>query len=222
MDPFSRSWTALRTAVAALPDEDFERPSGCTGWLVRDLVCHLVIDAQDVLITLVTPAPDREPTVDAVAYWDVLPEPPTGDDPLDALIPRLAAAYCDPELLKFHLDDVGSAAGRAARLADPAARVSTRDEVLTVGDYLSAYVLEWTLHHLDLVAHLPAATDPPAETLAAARALLEAIGGAPFPAALSDKDALLIGTGRRTPTNAETAALGLGVDLAARLPLILG
>ena len=37
-------------------DEDFARPSGCTGWLVRDLVCHLIIDAQDVLITLVTPA----------------------------------------------------------------------------------------------------------------------------------------------------------------------
>ncbi|MER5916049.1 PP2C family protein-serine/threonine phosphatase [Streptomyces sp. NPDC001982] len=39
MDLFSRSWAALRSAVAALPDRDFERPSGCTGWLVRDLVC---------------------------------------------------------------------------------------------------------------------------------------------------------------------------------------
>jgi hypothetical protein len=62
VDLFSRSWTALRTAVAELPDEDFARPSGCTGWLVRDLVCHLVIDAQDVLITLVTP-PKRNPRV---------------------------------------------------------------------------------------------------------------------------------------------------------------
>ncbi len=43
LDLFSRSWTALRTAVADLPDEDFERQSGCAGWLVRDLVCHLVI-----------------------------------------------------------------------------------------------------------------------------------------------------------------------------------
>lgn len=62
MTHFSRSWTALLAAVADLPDEDFERPSGCKGWLVRDLVCHLVIDAQDVLITLVTPAelPDTD------------------------------------------------------------------------------------------------------------------------------------------------------------------
>ncbi|WP_330288233.1 maleylpyruvate isomerase N-terminal domain-containing protein [Streptomyces sp. NBC_00576] len=219
MDLFSRSWTALLTAVAEIPDEDFARPSGCTGWLVRDLVCHLVIDAQDVLITLVTPT-EAEPTVDAATYWDVRTEPPTGDDPLDALIPRLAAAYGEPALLKFHLDDVGSAAGRAAQLADPAVRVGTRDEVLTVGDYLSAYVLEWTLHHLDLIAYLPQPVQtPPAETLAAARASLEAIAGAGFPAAFSDEDALLIGTGRRTPTDAETVALD---DLAARLPLILG
>ncbi|ANP52540.1 hypothetical protein J2Z21_000024 [Streptomyces griseochromogenes] len=217
MDLFSRSWTALRTAVADLADEDFERPSGCTGWLVRDLVCHLVIDAQDVLITLVTPA-ETEPTVDAVTYWQLV-GPPTGDDPLDALIPRLAAAYGEPWLLRFHLDDVGSAAGRAAELADPAARVSTRDEVLTAGDYLCAYLLEWTLHHLDLIAHLPSAAGPPAETLAAARASLEKIAGHPFPASFSDEDALLIGTGRRTPTDAEKAALG---DFATRLPLILG
>ncbi|WP_191873857.1 maleylpyruvate isomerase N-terminal domain-containing protein [Streptomyces filipinensis] len=217
MDLFSRSWTALLTAVAELPDEYFELPSGCTGWLVRDLVCHLVIDAQDVLITLVTPA-DTEPTVDAVTYWRLV-EPPTGEDPLDALIPRLAAAYGEPRLLKFHLDDVGSAAGRAARLADPAARVGTRGEVLTTGDYLSAYVVEWTLHHLDLTAHLPSAVEPPAETLAAVRASLERIAGTAFPASFSDRDALLIGTGRRTPTGAEKAEWGA---VAAQLPFILG
>ncbi|WP_326660968.1 maleylpyruvate isomerase N-terminal domain-containing protein [Streptomyces sp. NBC_00385] len=218
MDLFSHSWAALRTAVAELPDEAFARPSGCTGWLVRDLVCHLVIDAQDVLITLATPAAS-EPTRDAVTYWEVSTTPPTGDDPLDALTVRLAAAYEEPWLLRFHLDDVGSAAGRAAVLADPAARVGTRDEVLTVDEYLTTYVLEWTLHHLDLIAHLPDAADPPPEGMARSRALLESIAGAAFPASLSDRDALLVGTGRRTPTGAETAALG---DLATRLPLFLG
>ena len=207
----------MRTAVDELSDQDWERPSGCTGWLMRDLVCHLIIDAQDVLITLVTPA-ETEPTVDSVTYWHLV-EPPTGEDPLEALIPRLAAAYGEPRWLKFHFDDVGSAAGRAAELADPGARVSTRGEVLTVGDYLSAYVVEWTLHHLDLIAHLPSAAEPPAETLAAARASLEKIAGTPFPASFSDRDALLVGTGRRTPADAEKAALG---DFAAKLPLILG
>jgi hypothetical protein len=90
----------LRTAVDELSDQDWERPSGCTGWLVRDLVCHLIIDAQDVLITLVTPA-ETEPTVDSATYWPLV-EPSTGQDPLDALIPRLAAAYGEPRWLRFH------------------------------------------------------------------------------------------------------------------------
>ncbi|MFE3865747.1 maleylpyruvate isomerase N-terminal domain-containing protein [Streptomyces goshikiensis] len=218
MDLFPRSWTALRTAVADLCDQDFERPSGCAGWLVRDLVCHLVIDAQDVLITLATPV-EAEPTVDAVTYWNVDDRPPTGQDPLDALTVRLAAAYEDPHLLRFHLDDVGSAAGRAAALADPGVRVGTRGEVLTVADYLDAYVLEWTLHHLDLTAHLPAVAGPPAEGTARSRAMLETIAGAAFPASFTDTDALLVGTGRRAPTGEERAALGA---LAGRLPFVIG
>ncbi|BBJ45698.1 maleylpyruvate isomerase [Streptomyces antimycoticus] len=208
----------MRTAVAELPDEDFTRPSGCAGWLVRDLVCHLIIDAQDVLITLVTPA-ETEPTRNAVTYWEVAETPPTGDDPLDALTVRMAAAYQEPWLLKFHLDDVGSAAGRAAELADPGLWVSTRDEVFTAGDYLSVYVLEWTLHHLDLIAHLPGAAGPPAESLAGAREMLERIAGAAFPASWSDTDALLVGTGRRAATDAERAELA---ELAAKFPVFLG
>ncbi|MEU1852403.1 maleylpyruvate isomerase N-terminal domain-containing protein [Streptomyces sp. NPDC019990] len=218
MDLFSQSWSALRAAVGGLREEDFARPSGCTGWLVRDLVCHLVIDAQDVLITLATPA-DGEPTRDAVTYWEVSDTPPRGDDPLDALTVRLAAAYEDPGLLMFHLDDVGSAAGRAALLADPALRVGTRGEILTVADYLSAYVMEWTLHHLDLIAYLPDPEQPPAEGLARSREVLERIAGAAFPASFSDADALLVGTGRRSPTETERSELG---DLAATLPLRLG
>ncbi|WP_040808613.1 maleylpyruvate isomerase N-terminal domain-containing protein [Nocardia concava] len=218
MDLFSQSWKALRTAVADLSDEDFAQPSGCTGWLVRDLVCHLIIDAQDVLITLVTPA-ESEPTRNAVTYWEVPAKPPTGDDPLDALTVRLAAAYEDPALLKFHLDDVGSAAGRAAELCDPTLRVSTRDQVLTAADYLDAYVLEWTLHHLDLIAHLPHVPRPSAESLARTREMLEQITGTTFPQTFSDEDALLIGTGRRTPSAAQRAELG---DLATKLPFSIG
>ncbi|MGW4065424.1 maleylpyruvate isomerase N-terminal domain-containing protein [Amycolatopsis sp. NPDC004747] len=218
MDLFSRTWSALRLAVASLSDADFGKPSGCRGWLVQDLVCHLVIDAQDVLITLATPASSAL-THDSITYWAVSSEPPTGEDPLSALIVRLAAAYEDPALLKFHLDDVGAAAGRAADLVDPGERVSTQEMVLTAGDYLSAYVLEWTLHHLDLVAHVPSVAGPPAEGLARTRVMVEKIAGAEFPASFSDTDVLLVATGRRAPTEPETAALG---DLPERLPLVLG
>lgn len=218
MQLFTESWAALRQAVADLADTDFERPSGCTGWLVRDLVCHLIIDAQDVLITLATPTLSPV-TRDAVTYWQVATEPPDGSDPLDALTVRLAAAYQDPHLLTFHLDDLGSAAGRAAELADPEQHVITQDEVLTTGDYLSAYVFEWTVHHLDLIADIPEAASPPPEGLAESRAMLDAIAGARFPETISATDALLIGTGRRTPTTEEIGSLG---DVAPRLPFVIG
>ncbi|OLP00276.1 maleylpyruvate isomerase [Mycolicibacterium porcinum] len=218
MSQFSDSWAALRAAVAGLRPDDFEQPSGCAGWLVRDLVCHLIIDAQDVLITLATPA-DAEPTRNALTYWQVSGTPPDGEDPLAALTVRLAAAYEDSDLLKFHLDDVGSAAGRAADLADPGLRVATQEQVLSVGDYLDAYVLEWTLHHLDLVAHLPVTVGPPVAGLARSRAMLGDITGVRFPAEFSDSDVLRVGTGRRAPTDAERTALGATV---ARLPFVLG
>ncbi|MDH6194176.1 hypothetical protein M2272_000797 [Mycobacterium frederiksbergense] len=218
MGQFSDSWAALRAAVAALEPQDFEQPSGCAGWLVRDLVCHLIIDAQDVLITLATPT-DAEPTRNALTYWDVSDTRPTGEDPLDALIVRLAAAYQDPGLLMFHLDDVGSAAGRAADLADPNLRVATQGQVLTVGDYLDAYVLEWTLHHIDLVAHVPAASGPPAAGLARSRAMICDITGIRFAASFSDADVLRVSTGRRAPTDSEKSAIG---KAAERLPFVLG
>lgn len=217
VDLFQLSLKALLDAVAELPDEAFDKPSGCAGWLVRDLATHLVIGAQDVLITLVTPA-DTEPTANAVSYWEIV-ERPNGEDPLDALVPRLAAAYGEPRWLKFHLDDVGSAAGRAAGLADPAAIVSTREKVLSSADFLSAYVLEWTLHHLDLTTHLPKTPLPPADGLAAARTIVEQVAGFSLPATLSDMDALLLSTGRRRPTQADRVTLG---NLGTSLPVSLG
>ncbi|WP_420713138.1 MULTISPECIES: maleylpyruvate isomerase N-terminal domain-containing protein [unclassified Streptomyces] len=91
-----RAWTsapvpgrpcARRSPRTRTAGPDFARPSGCAGRLVRDLVCHPVIDAQDVLITLATPAA-TEPTVDAVTYRPAPDRPPTGRDPLDALTVR--------------------------------------------------------------------------------------------------------------------------------------
>jgi len=216
VDHFTRSAAALHAAVAELTDDEFAVPSGCAGWLIRDLLCHLVVDAQDVLITLATPT-DEAATRDAYSYWTVGSVPPTGDDPLDALIVRLAAAYREPALLRHHFDDVFCAAMRAAALADPDRRVATQGFVLTAGDYLAAYVLEWTLHHLDLTAHRRHATDPPAETLARARAMLARITGEKFPDSLDDADVLRVATGRRPAT--QVAGLG---PIADRLPFVLG
>jgi hypothetical protein len=49
--------------------------------------------------------------------------------------------------------------------------------------------------------------------------MLERIAGVPFPASFHDVDALLVGTGRRSPTEAEQAELG---EAASEVPLYLG
>lgn len=53
---FDDAWVCLSQSVRSLTAADFERPSGCSGWRIRDLLYHLVIAAQDILITLATPA----------------------------------------------------------------------------------------------------------------------------------------------------------------------
>ena len=236
VDIFPQTWSALCAAVAALPDEAFDEPSGCRGWRVRDLVSHLIIDAQDLLITLSTPA-DTAPSHDALSYWTPSPIPPDGTAPGDALTVRLAAAYEDPALLRAHLDDLGAAAGRAALLAHPELPVATQGKTLTVRDYLGAYVLEAALHHLDLVAHLPSvhlAPDslppdslpvvdlPPPESLAAAREMVERRLRVRLPMAWTDADALCVATGRRPATAEERAELDALGARGQMLPLSFG
>ncbi|WP_328608037.1 maleylpyruvate isomerase N-terminal domain-containing protein [Amycolatopsis sp. NBC_00345] len=194
MDLFPRAWGALQEAVHALDGGQWVAPSGCTGWLVQDLVFHLVIDAQDILITLASTT-EAPATRDAVTYWRPA-EPPTGTDPEAAFVRRSAAAYTGPAGLTHHFDDLAVAAGRAAAAADPAARVETCDEVFTVADYLSVYVVEATLHHLDLVRHLSGVDGPPPETTAATRSMVEKVTGQAFPAGVADREALLVATGR--------------------------
>ncbi|GAA3531683.1 maleylpyruvate isomerase N-terminal domain-containing protein [Amycolatopsis ultiminotia] len=218
MNLFPRAWNALQEAVHALDGGQWVAPSGCTGWLVQDLVVHLIIDAQDVLITLASTT-DAPPTRTAIGYWEPAMQAPDGTDAESAFVRRSAAAYGTTAWLLHHFDDLTVAAGRAAAAADPGARVETRDEVLTVADYLTTYVLESTLHHLDLVAHLSGVDGPPAETLAASRAQTEEIAGFALSSSFDDRAALLVATGRRAPSAEETAALG---ELAGKLPVVLG
>jgi hypothetical protein len=59
-----------------------------------------------------------------------------------------------------------------------------------------------------------------ARSWTALRTVVAELAGTAFPASLSDKDALLLGIGRRTPSDAERTELG--AVLGARLPFVLG
>jgi hypothetical protein len=232
-DLFGPALVGLLRAVQSLGEEDFALPSGCPGWTVRDLLFHLVVGAEDVLITLVTPADADSPRHgDALDYWAAVTRPgkdsagrdtetTTSRNPLDAQIPRIAAAYLSPDLLRDHQLEIGGAAARAAGRSDADELLLNGDQVLRTDDFLASYVLEWTLHHLDLLAHLPSGTDPGpgGAPLAASRQAVEAIIGRELPTSLADADALRIATGRRSPTPEEHRVLSRVIGF---LPVSLG
>lgn len=208
------AYTLVVATVSGRPDADFGRPTRAAGWTVRDLLFHLLLDAQRALRTFATPAADP-PDVDATSYWTAFrPGDPDAAD--HARFVRVAAsAYAAPAELVWHYRETAEAAIRAAAAADPAGRVATQGHVLSVPDFVDTLVVEATVHQLDLTRELTAPA-PSAQALARVRRVLTGLLGAELPAAWSDTEAALKGTGRQPLDDADRTALGAD---AARLPL---
>ena len=68
MSLLAEVYAALADVVGGLDDADTWSPTGCTGWVVRDLVHHVADDAVRGLVAAHTPA-SGEADCDAVSYW---------------------------------------------------------------------------------------------------------------------------------------------------------
>jgi hypothetical protein len=212
---------ALRVAYADLADlaasvseREAWLPTGCAGWVVRDLLLHLLSDAQRGLVALATPA-SREPDRDAVTYWV---DAPTGDDPQYRHVRgtrTIASAYGLRPLTTQYVETARAVVTLAGR-ADPRACVATQGHTLLVGDLVATLVVEAAVHHLDLVTDLDR-PGPAALPLSVVRRTLDGLLGHPVPVAWDDATYALAGTGRRALDAAESSALG---DDAARFPLL--
>jgi mycothiol maleylpyruvate isomerase-like protein len=66
--PLESSYAPLIDLMPDLDEATGWRPTLCTGWTVRDLVYHLLTDAQRALVALHTPATGPA-EVDEVTYW---------------------------------------------------------------------------------------------------------------------------------------------------------
>jgi hypothetical protein len=95
--------------------------------------------------------------------------------------------------------------------------VQTQGHVLTVDDLLRTLCVEATIHHLDLIAHLPGAAGPTTAGLGEVRRVLDALLGGAVQIGWSDERYALVATGRAAPTEAEARALGAAAD---RLPVL--
>lgn len=211
---------ALRVAYGDLAglagslDEDASwQPTACTGWAVRDLVQHLLDDAQRALVALATPA-DRPADRDAVSYWadwQVRPDP----DSRQVRALRTVASAWRLDFLTGTYAETARAVLVLASRTPPDALIATQGHVLRADDLLGTLAVEAAVHHLDLVAHL-GAPGPGPEPLAAVRRTLDGLLGRPEPVHWDDVTWALTGTGRRPLTPAERVAFGPDAD---RLPL---
>jgi uncharacterized protein (TIGR03083 family) len=214
-DVLRAAYEAFAVVVRPLGDEESWRPTGCTGWAVRDLVFHCAGDAQRALVALHTPAagpPDR----DAVTYWrDWAPDPAGAAN--GRRFNRVSASmFLDFRQLRDLYLETTAATVNAVADARPELRVATQGHVLTAGDLMLTLAVEATVHHLDLTVSLPAARPPAPAGLTAVRTVLDGLLGRPVPVAWTDEHYARAATGR-VPLTADEARR-LGGD-AARFPL---
>lgn len=211
------AYRGVTEMLGSLAEADFLAPTLCLGWTVTDVLYHLLGDARRGLTAMMTPAGGAADT-DFVSYWRSWP-PDAGDAVARAGAWRLAAAAViastGPGWLVESWRETAPATVRLARLA-PYPVVATQGHALTVADFAGTLVTEAAIHHLDMIAELPAAPGPAASCLALVRRVLDGLLGIPVPTEWDDTVYALKGTGRRPLTVADRGRLG---ELAGRFPL---
>lgn len=214
-DLLARTYGGVTDLLRSLDEADLLRPTRCAGWVVVDVVTHLLLDAERCLMACATPT-DDPPDLDAVSYWSDWTE---HADPVAAargarFVRVQASAYRGPEGLTAHWSDTSSAAARAAAARRPDERVRTQGHVLRVADLSRTLVVEATIHHLDCLLELPDAPAPAQEALDEVAEGFSALAGVRLP---PSAEWALKGAGRLPLDADDHAWLGAA---AARFPLL--
>ncbi|MFC4018537.1 maleylpyruvate isomerase N-terminal domain-containing protein [Micromonospora sp. GCM10011542] len=218
-EALAQAYDGITAVIADRDDTDLQRPTRCRGWLVADLLFHVLCDAQRALVTLASPVAGPA-DVDDVSYWRGFPSGGGDDDARHAWwVRRSATAFERPTGIVQVWRDTAPAAIRAAAAADPTGHVTTQGHVLRVPDFLATLTTEAVVHHLDLVPELPDA--PPPGPLAV-RVAVSTMNGllsdeAVRPASWDDHEFLLKATGRLPLTDRDRLELG---ESAGWFPLL--
>ena len=208
---FAGELAAFCAAVEAMDHEALLSASRCRSWSAADVVVHVHLGLQELLIGVHSPAAESltTPDVDAATYWrhPVPTNDGTADD-IDALrfVQRLALAYRRSAGLVAHFLATAGGAGRAAASLGEGL-LAFQGHTMTTGDFLAMWTVELAVHHLDLAADREPAPPPTDAALALTRRTADALLGPPFPAVWTDTRVALLAAGRQEPTPAEAALL---------------
>ena len=214
LDVLDAAYGDLSGLILDLDEAESWERTRCRGWVARDLVLHLLGDAQRALVALATPG-DAAADRDAVTYWVDAPGAP---DPEFRGVRALRSMASQSSLgyLRSTYAETTTAVRALARRTALDATVPTQGHVVRVDALLTTLVVEAAIHHLDLIVDLERPGPAPA-ALAVVRATLDGLLSRPAPSQWADEEWALVATGRVAPTPAHRAALG--ADLS-RLPLL--
>ncbi|MGW3890864.1 maleylpyruvate isomerase N-terminal domain-containing protein [Micromonospora chokoriensis] len=217
-EALAQAYAGISAVVDALDDTGLQRTTRCHGWLVADLLLHVLGDAQRALVALASPV-DGPADVDDVSYWRDFPG---GDDEATGhawWVRRSAAAFDRPTGIVRLWRETAPAAVRAAASTNPQGYVTTQGHVLRVPDFLATLTTEAVVHHLDLIVDLPDAPPPGPLATRVAVATMDGLlsDDTVRPVAWSDHDFLLKATGRVPLTDRDRLELG---ESAGWFPLL--
>jgi uncharacterized protein (TIGR03083 family) len=204
------------SAASGLDDAQLGAASRCRGWVVADVLVHVHLGLQEMLLGLLDPT-DADPDRDAASYWTAFPPSlDAGADDLDGarFVRLLAAAYRRPTTAVAHLRPTADGLARAVRVTAPGA-VRFQGHVLETGDFLATWAVELAVHHLDMTRELDLPGPYPG-ALRLARETIEALAGE-LPREWPDETAVLVGTGRQPLDGAQRVQAG---PAAGRLPVL--
>ena len=211
------AYTDLASLAVSLSEAESWLATGCEGWSVRDLVFHLLIDAQRALVALAVAEPDSEelPDRDFVTYWIDSPGAPDSDSRGIRATRTMASAW-RLDLLTGTYAETAQAVLTLAGRTPLDVLVQTQGHVLRIADLLDTLTVEATLHHLDLLRELDR-PGPQAEPIRVVRRTVDGLLGRSGPDQWDDLTWIRIATGRRTPTEQHRRELGPDAD---RIPLL--
>jgi uncharacterized protein (TIGR03083 family) len=207
---------AFTGCAGGLSDLQLMAASRCTGWTVADVVVHVHLGLQEMLLGLLSGTAEPADT-DAAGYWRTVQ--PSEDDP-DGLggmrfVRLLSGSYQRPTGAVRHLLPTTEGIRAAVALLRPGA-VRFQGHVLPTGDFLATWAVELAVHHLDLGRDLDLPPPAPA-ALHLTRRTVEALARADAPRTWPDETVALLGTGRVTPDTGQRAA---APALTRQLPVL--
>lgn len=213
---YAAETAALAAFLARLDPGDWSRATRCPPMTIRDLVAHLLGQADGIVDVCAGGRVEGEAEKDRLTWWSYDRESDAAET-LGRVLDLATRLPDGPLTVEF--------AARSAAAVEAAAALSAGDPVMRTGsgrirlsDYLATRVLEATIHAWDVHNAVGLDPSPTPEGLAITTAIMRGLLGADVrDLGIGEVDLALTGSGRRRLNGDERRVLG---PLADRFPLL--